>query len=432
MLSTAVAVDGLPSPNKGRIPEKITQIRAPAPALALVGAVDADDDLSKIAMRVQGISLLPTTFNKMPSAKASTASRVKVEIITAAPSGSSEISKVAQIKAKARQRWKTNGGRGMVQIFYHITHSAGTTLCNLAQDPLNHFKNVPSFACIGTPLLTAREWIEKETMFYAIETSLPLQNYGMGMKYKQPKVDLPHGLPLTEDTLLITCLRDPILRLMSDLALPGHTHASAGNYKLDLHKTDPKHKPGDVWEYNVRWLGGGTDEAALKLSIERLEIFQVVLIVEWIDTSTRLLCADLGWTNCNVATRTVGSEGNHIGEHRKAPNPRLVMQNDEVYFRLVYQNQLSIRLYEHAKMICLQQLEKAKLPMPATAHNMYDYTADIIEANRRYVEHPWVRYCFYGNSMRPCKDQRTFERAHSPHYMRSDGTVIHRYHTPKR
>jgi hypothetical protein len=239
--------------------------------------------------------------------------------------------KVTQLKAQALARWKVSRV-GMVQIFYHITHSAGTTLCNLANDEMNHFSNVPPFACIGTPLLRTDEWIAHNTSFYAIETSLPLGNYGRGKKYKREVVKLPFGLPLAPDVMLLTCIRDPLLRLMSDLAKPGHTHTSTGHYELDPIKMEPDHKPGDVWEYNVRWLGGDTDEAALRVAIQRLGVFQVVMVVEWMDASAQLLCKVLGWANCAVASRTVGEMKTeyahpHLGMglgHTKGPVARCV------------------------------------------------------------------------------------------------------------
>jgi hypothetical protein len=74
------------------------------------------------------------------------------------------------------------------------------------------------------------------------------------------------------------------------------------------------------------------------------------------------------------------------------------------------QNQLSIRLYEHAKRICLEQLKQAHLPLPPTATTMHDYTADIVEANARFEKAPWLRYCFINSYMRPCKNQAVKQR----------------------
>ena len=112
---------------------------------------------------------------------------------------------------------------------------------------------------------------------------------------------------------------------------------------------------------------------------------------------------------------------------KKRLSARQLVNDDEAYFMLVYQNRRSLRLYRAAVETCLRQMAAAGLfqsqqqahqaqPPPfarlaasksptyadAVAVGLvHDYESDIAEAETRFRREPFPGYCYNGMLMLP-------------------------------
>jgi hypothetical protein len=351
------------------------------------------------------------------------------------------MARIKKIKGKALTLYKEGHGRQSVVIFFHVTHSAGTTICKIANDAKNQeiVRRVPSFACGGTEEKLISTYIKENYGFFALERPLPLLRYGLQDFEAQNSRDgrvrvkytLPFGLPFGKQTMLVMSMRDPILRLLSDLGKEGRSHYHWGSewgtdpknpaanniaYELDLEKVGKKEKHIDTWEYNLRWLGDGIDENALSTATVRMHTFQIMLIVELLggggEGAAAMLCTVLGWKACDAQSHTIGYDHFTKGAAARL-SARKILSNDDVYYRLVFQNRRSLRLYKLGVELCIAQMkQQGVLPKPPSplavsptyasavaAQLVYDYAADIKEAEARYKRKPFHYYCFDGMKM---------------------------------
>jgi hypothetical protein len=90
-------------------------------------------------------------------------------------------------------------------------------------------------------------------------------------------------------------MRDPVFRCLHGIALNGkHNYHTVDGYELNpskLDMNDATYEAGNVWEYNLRWLGSGLRDEALLRAKRRLTLFQIVLVVDgWFNADTQMLC----------------------------------------------------------------------------------------------------------------------------------------------
>ena len=89
----------------------------------------------------------------------------------------------------------------------------------------------------------------------------------------------------------------------------------------------------------------------LKIAKARLRLFDVIMILEYLPHTAKLLCEVFGWSRCHV-------EYTHLHAH-----PRERIGNEKMYRRLIEKNRLGIELYEYAVELSLFQLKKYNLPI---------------------------------------------------------------------
>ena len=111
---------------------------------------------------------------------------------------------------------------------------------------------------------------------------------------------------------------------------------------------------------------------------------------------------------------------------KKRLSARQLVNDDEAYFMLVYQNRRSLRLYRAAVETCLRQMAAAGLFQSQQAHQaqsqpfpqlaasklptyadavavglVHDYESDIAEAEAHFKRDPFPSYCYNGMLMLP-------------------------------
>ena len=192
----------------------------------------------------------------------------------------------------ARQKFRR--GEGFV-FFYHVTHHAGTFICQKLARPNVGVRATPKFVC-NLPRLSL-----------LVQPKVIL---AQGWKYATAEEPFPRrdDIPFGDTSIIfLTIMRHPIARFLAEdggisAAYPEvlkHNYSraaytySADNFALRFISGAPMGLP---WK-----LARPVTAEDLELAKRRLDLFTAVAIQEWLPESIQLFCKATGW-ECDIPT----------------------------------------------------------------------------------------------------------------------------------
>jgi hypothetical protein len=258
----------------------------------------------------------------------------------------------------ARQQAANYRNQTALMINLHITHHAGTTVCNRVGHAPNAVGRTPKHACWivrnGEDQVTTRDY-PKHNPWRADETS---HNAAIARQFFHMiswEYEVPPAVPLRDtawdDPALFSVLvmRDPIQRLLAGdqrvaRTYPGVVKGTANRTVVEAYAHDDFFTDN----YALRILAGtdccqgkDTDRKHLEAAKELVQRFSVVINIECLDESL-LALAENEW-NLTLAPPTQGQPSRAPARER--------LGDDDIYDYLVEKNKLDIELYEWSKTL---------------------------------------------------------------------------------
>jgi hypothetical protein len=251
-------------------------------------------------------------------------------------------------QAEALEKYTT--GKGML-FYFHVTNVAGKLVYSLAEEsklkiPSEHVWDTGSKAVDQAAALLHK--------FDFVSMDRP-------MPHPAHKFDMD-ALLKTKDMVLVTMWRHPISRIMGRhaKAVAEYPEAFASPPDFERYQFAP-----ECDNYALRWITGKrtgiVNRQDLELAKERLRYFSVVMIFEWLQESTQMLCHVLQWKHCNPEAHHA-IDKSKMGEHSLPFNERI--PNATQLANIYDLNALDIALYDFAVELNVRQMSKYQLTLP--------------------------------------------------------------------
>lgn len=238
--------------------------------------------------------------------------------------------------------------------FFHITHSGGSTLTELAsKNGKAARRDVDLSQCTSHSSSTLFKNHQESALKGPLDTLVPCHR---------------------DDFVSIIVVRDPLSRVLSG---DGMWQTKPENNFANLDKCHADN-------YGLRKLigkevaDGPLNSTDLEFAQRRLSSFDVIIDLNDYTNSAKQLCAELGWKNCAVKQKN----------HR---DPKEIMPAD-IYSQLQEKNKFEIAFYDYARRLAAARLHESPMQAKSMSMNKESHTeqnADQVELNEDAAE-KWI------------------------------------------